>query len=69
MSSNKFILLTGMPGVGKTTLVKHVIEDLKSCNIKFQGFYSTEKRRDNERIGFDIVKLNDEQSVPLARIR
>ena len=59
------ILLTGPPGVGKTSLVKHLSDQLESC----AGFY-TEEVRDgrNKRIGFDIVTLVSGQRGSLARV-
>ena len=59
------ILLTGPPGVGKTSLVKYLSEQLDNC----AGFY-TEEIRDarNKRTGFDIVSLASGQRASLARV-
>lgn len=49
------ILLTGEPGVGKTTLFQKVITALgPDC----AGFYAREIRENEERAGFEIVTLN-----------
>ena len=45
------ILLTGPPGVGKTTLIKYLCEQLGNCS----GFYTEEIREGGKRIGFNIV--------------
>ncbi|KAH1129637.1 hypothetical protein J1N35_001015 [Gossypium stocksii] len=56
----KCILVTGPPGVGKTTLIMRICENLKlsNPNIKLQGFYSQEIRQGGERVGFEVVTLD-----------
>lgn len=44
------ILLTGVPGCGKTTAIIQIITNLK--NIKAAGFYTQEIRQNNTRKGF-----------------
>lgn len=58
-----------MPGCGKTTIIKKIIEDLRKKEItKVKGFYTTECRDNNgERSGFDIFTLDGLTSA-LARI-
>jgi nucleoside-triphosphatase len=58
------VLLTGPPGVGKTTIIKKVIN---SITMKKGGFYTEEIRRDNKRVGFKIVSFLGEEEV-LAHI-
>jgi nucleoside-triphosphatase len=53
-------LLTGHPGVGKTTIIKRLIEKLK---IPAGGFYTDEIREDNMRMGFSIVTLSGFKGV------
>ena len=53
----KHILLTGKPGVGKTTVIH---ETVRRVSIPFSGFYTQEIRRDNRRVGFEIVMLTGE---------
>ncbi|VEN38405.1 unnamed protein product [Callosobruchus maculatus] len=62
----KRILITGLPGVGKTTLIKKIASKLNSEGITCNGFYTEEIRQNNIRIGFDIVTL-DGNRAPLAR--
>lgn len=50
----KKILITGRPGVGKTTLIKEI---LKAVDIDIRGFYTEELREHNSRVGFRIVEL------------
>lgn len=51
---SKAVLLTGRPGVGKTTLVRRVIERL---GRPAGGFHTRELREDGRRVGFEIVTL------------
>ncbi|XP_020216317.1 cancer-related nucleoside-triphosphatase homolog [Cajanus cajan] len=62
----KCFLVTGTPGVGKTTLIMRVFESLKvNPSLKLQGFYTREVRRDGQRVGFEVVTL-DGRTAPLA---
>ncbi|XP_044754882.1 nucleoside-triphosphatase THEP1 isoform X2 [Coccinella septempunctata] len=58
------ICLTGLPGSGKTTLIKKLVEYLKQNDVGVEGFF-TEEIRDPQgyRVGFDIVTLKDERAV------
>jgi nucleoside-triphosphatase len=59
----KNILLTGIPRVGKTTIICTIIEKLRT---KCAGFYTEEIRKNNDRIGFKLITLDD-KSCTLAR--
>ncbi len=56
------LLLTGPPGVGKTTAIKKVV-DLIGDHAG--GFYTREVRINGRRTGFEIVTLSGE-TAPLA---
>lgn len=49
------ILLTGMPGCGKTTAVTKIVAGLKNANLA--GFYTEEIRQNNIRKGFRWTTL------------
>ncbi len=52
------ILLTGNPRVGKTTIIKKVVENLKDVG----GFY-TEEIREGYRKGFRIITLDGKEGI------
>lgn len=66
-SCRQHIFLTGPPGVGKTTIIQKVCEELKSKSILVKGFYTSELREDGKRVGFDVISV-DGHRCPLARI-
>ena len=49
-------LITGKPGVGKTTLVQKIIERMQSVNMA--GFCTEEIRCSGSRLGFELLGLN-----------
>jgi nucleoside-triphosphatase len=53
-------LLTGHPGVGKTTIIKKLLEKLK---LPAGGFYTEEIREDNIRKGFAVATLSGFKGV------
>uniref|UniRef100_G3MLY6 AAA+ ATPase domain-containing protein n=1 Tax=Amblyomma maculatum TaxID=34609 RepID=G3MLY6_AMBMU len=68
MASPKFVVLTGSPGVGKTTIVKNAVRTLVEQGVTVSGFYTTELRENGNRVGFDVV-TTDNKKAPLARTR
>lgn len=58
------LLVTGRPGVGKTTLIGRVLERLE---VRAGGFYTREIREDGKRVGFSIVGIDGGSGV-LARV-
>jgi len=57
----KNILLTGKPGVGKTTIIEKVIERIGKNKI--HGFYTKEIRENNKRTGFRIVTIDGKEGI------
>ena len=53
-------LLTGEPGVGKTTLIKQAVE---TAQARAGGFYTEEIRVSGARRGFKIVTLDGESAI------
>ena len=52
----KNLLITGLPGVGKTTLIGNIVEALK--DLQPVGFYTAEIREANLRKGFELKSLD-----------
>lgn len=50
------ILVTGLPGVGKTTLIKRLSEELKDFHPA--GFYTAEIRERGIRKGFELIDID-----------
>lgn len=55
------VLITGKPGVGKTTLIQKIVSKL---DLFCQGFYTREiKQNQGQRSGFEIVTLDGQIAV------
>ena len=61
------MFLTGQPGVGKTTLLKLLVNDFMQKQSLVFGFYTEEVRNGSSRVGFDVVSLTGAR-FSLARI-
>ncbi|CAH0719602.1 unnamed protein product, partial [Brenthis ino] len=57
----KYFILTGDPGVGKTTMIKKIYSLLSSKGVKTVGFITEEVRQNRVREGFDIVSLDGDR--------
>lgn len=55
------ILLTGLPGCGKTTVVKRIVERLDAGKVA--GFYTQEIRENGKRKGFRWARLDGEEGT------
>ncbi len=54
---NRILLLTGIPGIGKTTVILKVAEALKTAGVNVGGMISREVREGSARVGFEIMDL------------
>lgn len=61
MENKKNILIAGVPGVGKTTLITKLCDVLKEFSVA--GFYTTEIREGGARKGFSLVSLEGRRSI------
>lgn len=57
----KTLLLTGVPGVGKTTVLRKAADGLSDRRLA--GFYTEEIRSDGERRGFRMVCFDGREGV------
>jgi nucleoside-triphosphatase len=59
--AKKNILITGLPGIGKTTAVIRLAEELKDLGPA--GFYTAEIRESGVRQGFELVGLDGRRGL------
>ncbi|MEM2440695.1 MAG: NTPase [Candidatus Bathyarchaeia archaeon] len=64
----RILLLTGSPGVGKTTLLLKVVDALRSRGYSVGGMVSREVRAGGTRIGFEILDLASGKRGWLAHV-
>jgi len=57
----KHILLTGLPGIGKTTVIRRVVERLTDKTVA--GFFTEEIREAGQRRGFRIATFSGGSGV------
>ena len=62
------IVLTGAPGVGKTTAIIRVVRALKERGLKVGGIVSREVRTNNMMVGFEFIDLTTNDRSVLASI-
>ncbi len=67
-SGKRFVVLTGRPGVGKTTIFVKVVERLKKAGLRVEGFVCPEVRWSGRRIGFIIRSIDGKVEKWLARV-
>ncbi|MEM3700860.1 MAG: NTPase [Candidatus Bathyarchaeia archaeon] len=64
----RLLLLTGVPGIGKTTVLLRTVEALKAKGYSVGGMVSREVRSCGARIGFEILDLGSDRRGWLAHI-
>jgi nucleoside-triphosphatase len=64
----RVLLLTGNPGVGKTTVLMKTVNALKESGYKVGGIISREVREGGTRVGFEIVDLRGSKRGWLAHV-
>jgi len=64
----RVLLLTGNPGVGKTTVLMKTVTALKEGGCKVGGVISREVREGGTRVGFEILDLNSSKRGWLAHV-
>jgi len=64
----RLLLVTGSPGVGKTTVLLKVVEALKARGHSVGGMISREVRSGGSRVGFEVLDLSTGISGWLAHM-
>lgn len=62
------LLLTGNPGVGKTTILLKVVETVRSNGHSVGGMISQEVRSCGDRVGFELIDLSTSKHGWLAHV-
>ncbi len=60
-STCRHFLITGLPGAGKTTLIRKIADDLK--DLQPAGFYTEEIREGGVRLGFCAISLDGRKQI------
>jgi nucleoside-triphosphatase len=61
VSRPHILLLTGVPGIGKTTVIRDVARVLPAGSLR--GFYTQEIREHGRRMGFRLTTFHGEEGV------
>ena len=64
----RVLILTGAPGVGKTTVLTKTVDALKAKGVSVGGMISREVRESNVRVGFEILDLTNGKHGWLAHV-
>jgi len=64
----RVFLLTGSPGVGKTSALLRIVESLRAKGHNVGGMVSREVRAGRDRVGFEILNVNTGQKGWLAHV-
>jgi len=62
------ILITGPPGVGKTTVLNKIKDVLESHGHKTGGVFCPEIKKDGKRVGFRIIDVKSKKRGVLSHI-
>ena len=65
---NRIFLITGRPGIGKTTALLKTVNELKNKGYIVGGMLSREVRENGRRVGFEIIDLSTGNKGELAHL-
>lgn len=68
MVLSRILLVTGSPGIGKTTVVEKAVEELVGRGFKVGGMITREVRKGGTRVGFEIRDLSSGRKGWLAHV-
>ena len=64
----RILILTGAPGVGKTTMLTKTVDALRTKGVRVGGMVTREVREGNLRVGFEILDLTSGKHGWLAHV-
>jgi nucleoside-triphosphatase len=64
----RLLFVTGRPGIGKTSVLLRVVEELKAKGYKIGGMLSREVRDKGVRVGFEIIDFSSGRKGWLAHV-
>lgn len=64
----RVLILTGSPGVGKTSVLVKTVGALKKQGFSVGGMVSREVREDGARVGFEVIDVNGSRQGWLAHV-
>ena len=64
----RFVLVTGQPGVGKTTLIQRIHDQYRNKGFNVVGITTHEVRESDKRVGFKITNISSGEEGWLARV-
>ncbi len=65
----RILILTGSPGVGKTTVLAKTVSDLRGRGVNVGGMFSREVREGTNRVGFELVDVAAAKVGCLASVK
>jgi nucleoside-triphosphatase THEP1 len=67
-STTPLVILTGMPGVGKTTLCQRVVARARRAGVPIRGVLSERRTEQDLVVGLDAIDVASDTRLPLAEI-
>ena len=64
----RIILVSGPPGIGKTSILRRTVKELKNRNYTIGGMFCREVREGGIRVGFEIKDISTGQRGWLAHV-
>ena len=64
----RIILVTGPPGIGKTSILRRTVKELKNRKFTIGGIFCREVREGGIRVGFEITDISTGQRGWLAHV-
>ena len=64
----RLVLVAGLPGVGKTTLIQRIHDRYRNKGLNVVGMTTREVREGDQRVGFKITNLSSGEEGWLARV-